>query len=217
MIRFCGRSVRTKTIDDRLDPRWYETLYFDDVRVPEPLEYAPKIYCEIFDADYGCDDSLGRFTVKSHDIYRETEEKMEIEIEENHEIEPIWYKLEDAEGRRVDGEVLVAFELVDFEPSNFWETDPIRMNSRKLMLRPPVIETFVNIITLGLRDIQSVLGVNKPFIEFECNGKKYKTETSNHPSSRNPNFCHILNMKLKLPEDPRYAPCLNLTLKDSVC
>eukprot|EP01083_Nonionella_stella_P261499 890331_1 len=79
----------------------------------------------------------------------------------------------------------------------------------------------MHIITLGLRDLQTSFGlIHKPFIEFEINGIVYKTEASNVPTSRNPNFNQILAFPVELPEskdDEIFLPNLNLTLKDSLC
>ena len=124
-------------------------------------------------------------------------------------LNPQWYQLEDAEHRAVDGEVLAAFELIDITQSNF----------KRPQINPPckMIKKWAHVITLGLRDIQSTIGVNKPFIEFECNGSMYSTEKSNMPSSRNPNFCQILKLEVTLPEQTIFLPNLNLTIKDSVC
>ncbi len=121
---------------------------------------------------------------------------------------PIWYKLEDAEHRTVSGEVLCAFELVDVQQSNF----------KKPNINPPckMTKKWANIITLGLRDIQSTFGCHKPFIEFEANGTMYSTEKSNQPDSRNPNFCQILKLEVNLPEKNIFLPNLNLTIKDAL-
>eukprot|EP01084_Bolivina_argentea_P148745 259992_1 len=60
VVRFCGQSMKTKVIEDHIDPKWYQSLYLD-VGVPTPLEYAPKIYCEVYDHDeISKDQSLGR-------------------------------------------------------------------------------------------------------------------------------------------------------------
>ncbi len=146
VVRFCGDSKKTKVIEDHVDPKWYESLYLG-VNVPVPLQYAPRIYCEIYDHDQiSKDQSLGRFSVSPEHIWRvfaENERKANVPC-------PQWYKLENAEHRSVSGEVLCAFELIDVQQSNF----------AKPVINPPckMTKRWLHCITLGLRDIQSTLG-----------------------------------------------------------
>merc|ERR1712228_700101 len=84
-------------------------------------------------------------------------------------------------------------------------------------IRPEMETKWLHIITLGLRDVQSLLGVHKLFIEFEINGIIYKTEKSNIPSARNPNFNQILHFKVRLPKRRIFLPAFNLTIKDALC
>ena len=209
VTRFCGNKDQTRVIEDKIDPQWYQSLYLS-VDVPIPLQYAPKIYCEIFDKDtLSKDASLGRFSVEPELVWTVLDEKRRNNIGDLViELNPQWFKLEDAEHRAVDGEVLAAFELIDVAQSNF----------KRPQINPPcaMIKKWLHMITLGLRDIQSTIGVNKPFIEFECNGTMYLTEKSNNPSSRNPNFCQILKLEVSLPQQSIFLPNLNLTIKDSV-
>lgn len=210
VVRFCGQNDETRVIEDHIDPRWYQSLYLG-VDVPVPLQYAPKIYCEIFDADsMSKDASLGRFSVVPEHVWKvfaDSQLNDAGDIVEN--LQPQWFKLEDAEHRSVSGEVLAAFELVDVAQSNF----------KRPLINPPckMIKKWAHVITLGLRDIQSTIGVNKPFVEFECNGNQYSTEKSNNPTARNPNFCQILKLEVTLPVHSIFLPNLNLTIKDSVC
>ena len=108
--------------------------------------------------------------------------------------------------QQVEGEVLVSFEL----------TQDRRIDKIPRDLRPKMQMQWMHIITLGLRDIQSLLGVHKPFIEFEVNGIIYQTEHSNIPSARNPNFNQILHFRVELPVNPLFMPSLNVTIKDAI-
>ena len=202
VTRFCGTSAKTKVIEDHIDPKWYQALILD-VQVPIPLKYAPKIYCEIYDHDdFSKDQSLGRFSVIAENIWTVFDDK---KIDEP---KPKWYGLCDAEHNTVSGEVLCAFELIDIQQSDI----------KVININPPckMIPKVAHCITLGLRDIQSIFGVHKPYLEFESSGSLYKTDTSNRPDSRNPNFCQILKVEVMLPVEKIFLPNLNLTIKDSL-
>ena len=219
VVRFCGLTAKTKTQEDRIDPQWYQSLYLPEdslhgneeeknenndaeLKVPKDIELAPGVYCEIFDEDWERtkDQSLGRFSIDAEDI-----------LNGDHK-EAKWYDLQDAENKPVCGQVLASFELID-HPGEEKESRP---NLKALATGSGDNKRLVNIYTLGLRDIQSRMGCNKPFTEFEINGLKYSTETSNIPTSRNPNFCQILKFQVTLPDEDTYFPNLNLTVKDSL-
>ena len=205
VARFCGEEQKTQTKQDNNDPEWNQTLLFKvpgDMFHEDSLEmkFRHKIYCEIFDEDTGKrSDSLGRFCVDPH--MSKSFEKAE------------WYKLEDADGRSVDGEVLAAFEFVN--ESSLPAARPLDE------IRKDWGTQWAHIITLGLRDIQNMLGVNKPFIEFECSGQTEPIKESNFPSPRNPNFGQVSDLVIPWPDNMRehgiFLPNLNLTMKDSVC
>jgi len=211
VVRFCGRSDKTRVIEDHIDPKWYQSLYLP-VNVPVPLQYAPRIYAEVFDKDnLSKDQSLGRFSVIPENVWKVFTDENDNKVNDADEVDgpqPRWFKLEDAEHRTVSGEVLCAFELVGVKQSNF----------KKPNINPPcaMVKKWASIVTLGLRDIQSTFGCNKPYIEFEANGTCYATEKSNRPSARNPNFCQILKLEVDLPEKRIFLPNLNLTIKDSL-
>ena len=210
VARFCGETGRTPTKQDDNDPQWFQTIVLKNVNVPCELKYRPKIYCEIFDEDtLKRSDSLGRFTV---DAPRLKNPERDIT-----NLRPKWYELYDAEGRKVDGEVLAAFELVAPDSS---PPPPVKS------IRDDWGTQWAHIVTLGLRDIQNMLGVNKPFMEFECSGQSEQIKASNFPSSRNPNFGQVSDLLIPWPEDEDdrrmdsqfiFSPNLTFTMKDSVC
>jgi hypothetical protein len=74
---------------------------------------------------------------------------------------------------------------------------------------------FIEITTLGLRNLQAMLRISKPYLEFELpNGKRYRTDPSKVPSPRNPNFLQVLRIPVDLPTDPLFAPVIDLEARD---
>jgi len=213
VVRFCGMTAKTKVKEDQIDPKWYQTLTFS-ADVPTPLKYAPRIYCEVFDHDdIGKDETLGRFEVEPEDCWTVFQDENADKIADRYQKsatagpEPRWYQLKNAEHETVKGSVLCAFELIGITQSNI-AIPSIRPKFER--------KRWINIHTLGLREIQSTFGCFNPFIEFEMNGTIYETEKSNRPNSRNPNFCQILKFEVKLPNKDIFLPNLNLTIKDSL-
>eukprot|EP00475_Leptophrys_vorax_P032002 TRINITY_DN4892_c1_g1_i3.p1 TRINITY_DN4892_c1_g1~~TRINITY_DN4892_c1_g1_i3.p1 ORF type:complete len:1239 (+),score=404.15 TRINITY_DN4892_c1_g1_i3:101-3817(+) len=199
VIRCAGQSAQTSIKEQTLNPVWYTTKCLS-IQLPNPLSLAPDVIVEIFDRDLvGDNELLGRVSVPIRQI-----QTMNPGAEE---IDPIWFDLKDPHGDPADGAILATFQLM-----------PVEMAGLPLpILKPKTVPMFVEISTLGLRSLNSVLGVNKAFIEFELPGeKKFKTNTSARPTAKNPNFLQVLKIPVKVPLDPKFAPALNVTAKDSI-
>eukprot|EP01083_Nonionella_stella_P138040 420019_1 len=214
-VRFCGKQVKTKVIDNHIDPQWFEVLILN-VDVPwdaqRELKSAPRIYCELFDYDYlQKDDTLGRFDIAPSTVYKDTRQYTLQSIWAERE-RPCWYTLHDASQQQVDGEIQVHFELIKRDRNDMNIDGEIPQS-----IKPKMGIKWMHLVTLGLRDIQSLLGVHKAFIEFEVSGNVYKTEPSNVPSARNPNFNQILHFKVLLPFNYLFMPSLNLRIMDALC
>ena len=211
VVRFCGQIMETRTIDNHIDPQWFEVLILNDIMVPWDevygLNHAPRIYCELFDYDYlAKDETIGRFTVNPMNIYVDNHRNMK-------DITPTVYHLEDINHHQVEGEILVYFELSKDRQTN----DIPRDKDNNIDIKPKTKLKWMHIITLGLRDIQSLFGVHKVYIEFEINGTVYETEHSNMPEPRNPNFNQLLHFKVLLPVDALFLPNLNVKIIDALC
>jgi hypothetical protein len=84
-------------------------------------------------------------------------------------------------------------------------------------LCPKSVPMVLEVCSLGIRNLVSILGVHKPRIEFDApNGKRYRTDKSARPSTRNPNFLQILSIPISVPLDPKFAPSLNLSVIDCI-
>jgi len=148
-----------------------------NINVPFPWRFSPKLQIFVFDWDQvGKDDPLGRFSLTISKI---------TELNPGPEPKPYWFKMTDFEGKLIEGaEVLAAFQLIE---------DVSKMEEKIKPIVPPTIPMTLEITTLGLRALQSTLGIHKTYLDFELpNGKRFATRQSNQPSAKNPNYLQIL-------------------------
>jgi len=193
-VRCASVISQTLVCEETLNPIWYSTKVLN-VSLPNPLSMASDIYCYVYDKDFLLkDDLLGMFCVKIDDL-----------LDFVDELTPKWYSLTDVDGNPVEGQVLACFQLLPIEKRN------ISIPS----LKPPTVPMYLEIVSLGLRSLQSTLGINKPRIEFELpNGKRFMTDSSCVPDSHNPNFLQVLKLPLQVPENRIFAPALNVEVRD---
>eukprot|EP01084_Bolivina_argentea_P265691 450458_1 len=201
VARFCGERGITKISDKRIDPQWFEVLFLN-VHVPwdihTELNNAPRIHCQLFGDNFQKDTSLGMLSVAPTLVYCD-QQKM---------ITPKWHALENEQQEKIGGAVLLYFELILKKA-----IDKMHIPTT---ISPKMEIKYLHIITVGLRDVQTLLSVHKLFVEFEINGTIYKTERSNMPSARNPNFNQILHFPIALPKRRIFLPVLNLKIKDAI-
>jgi len=91
-------------------------------------------------------------------------------------------------------------------------------------ITPHLRRSWIDIHVVGLRNLlkaegQKVTNVRKPFLQFDVASQSYgdsaKTAQSRVPSPNNPNFLDRLIIDTKLPEDPLYAPALEIKCYDA--
>jgi hypothetical protein len=119
---------------------------------------------------------------------------------------PHWYEMNDADGNRIQGEILACLQLISVSQSF-----PLCTS-----LRPPSTSKWLHIIVLGLRGLSSVVGIHKPYMKFAINDKTFKTQPSNKPSPNDPNFLQVLKIRVVLANDHIFAPSLRMTVKDAL-
>eukprot|EP01083_Nonionella_stella_P128179 388336_1 len=202
-VRFCGKSAKTKVCMDRPDPQWFQTLFIEDIQVPD-LEYAPAIYCEILDHnDNEKDTPIGRFKQVPIEVCIDRGGKHKEKKE---------YPLKSPENDDdVEGTVIAQFQLSN-DKQKIEEDPPILTGIDSIETEP----YSVHIVVLGLRDVSSLLGVHECCVVFELGGKKYTSRKSEDPEPRNPNFCQIIHFDVELPEDDTFLPNFNISVVDSV-
>jgi hypothetical protein len=125
------------------------------------------------------------------------------------EIKPRWYPLSTWDNKPLEeAKVLMSFELLT--PAEVEAAGPTVPS-----IVPATTPMTLELTTLGLRDLASLLGIHKTMIQFETpNGKRYKTTPSSTPTPQNPNFLQVLKIPLDLPLDRIYAPSLDFEVRD---
>lgn len=200
VIRLAGKKLKTATKHETLNPMWY-TSYSINVTLPVPLTLSPDIQVYVFDWDrMSKDDPLGRFSINVVDALSMNKSVRELS--------PKWFQLLDWDNNPIeDSMVLASFQLLDSSDAALPLPD----------IRPPTVPMFLEVTTLGLRGLQSTLGVHKTYLEFEMpNGKRFNTNKSNDPSAKSPNFLQVLKIPIDLPTRRLYAPSVDIEVKDTL-
>ena len=87
--------------------RRYKTFCLN-VNLPYPLEFATPIMIRAFDHDaIGRDDVMGHFNVPVQPIREASKDP-----HTRNSLQPVWYRLLDANHEETQGEVLCAFQLL---------------------------------------------------------------------------------------------------------
>jgi C2 domain len=193
-----GKSIKTETRQQTLNPTWYKTLAVN-VELPQPLDLAPDLQVYVYDHDqFSADDPIGRFRL-------DVEEAMHHFPAEG-EIKPMWFDLRDWDDKVIAGaQILCAFQLLTVDQAEMEVPD----------ITPPTIPAFLEVTTLGLRDLESIFGVHKTFIQFELpSGKKFHTIKASVPTPTSPNFLQVIRVEIDVPIELLYAPMIDIEVRD---
>eukprot|EP00808_Paulinella_micropora_P000340 g32402.t1 len=207
VLRLAGQKAVTTKKRKTLSPQWYEVKVLQ-VQLPQPLLLSPSLQCFVFDWDqFSADDPIARFVVDMREVLRTTAQSLAAGSREPPR--PKWYRCTDFEGKALpQTQVLASFQLLTGNQQKDLGAVPES-------IRPPCRTIFLEITTLGLRDLQSTMGVHKTFLDFELpNGKRFHTKESRLPSAKNPNFLQKLVIPVEIPEDSIFAPILDIEIRD---
>jgi len=192
----CGKfSVKTDIIKKSCDPLWYVTKVLD-VELPD-LSFAPDVNVLVYDWDQvGSNDFLGRFSVSPKTL------------KPDFQPDPLWYPIYTTDPALPEGEILASFQLIPFEKAKDYPIPSIK---------PKFKDCILEISAIGLRDLVGYLGfpIGFPYVVFNCGGEtSVKTEKSNKPSGSHPNHLEVLKLNVQIPEDPLFAPPINIQVYD---
>jgi hypothetical protein len=184
---------------ETLNPTWYQSEVLN-VLLPSPLVFAPPLQVMVYDYDtVSKDDPMGRFSVPLTRI---------AEMNPNaQKLRPEWFPIFSWDNKPIaESKLLMTFQLLTTAQV---QAIPVPI------IKPPTIPMTIELTTLGLRHLNSTLGVHKTFIDFEVpGGKRFRTRPSKLPVPRNPNFCQVLKIPVDLPLDRIFAPTLNIEVRD---
>ena len=146
---------KTEIIEDNNNPLYYETLELDyEVENQDDLESYPPFIFDCYDSDTGLldstDDFLGRAIIEPEDCALITQEKLEAfnNDELAVDVEPRWHPFYYAAGEPKEGEILVAFTVVEHDYNFKFKPENVDLNSRVKKS-----EYDINVLILGLRNL----------------------------------------------------------------
>lgn len=203
VIVMCGGvKIKFPVCQKTLHPVWYVTRAAN-IRIPTPLELAPHIQVAVFDKDLlDKDDPVGRCSVSCLDALMMNQDP--------HMIEPRWLPLYDWNNNLLhQSKLMISFQLLTEDQAT---TVPVPRS-----LKPKSVPMTLEVISLGLRDLQSTMGIHKTYIRFDLpHGKHFLTKKSKNPTARNPNFLQVLEIPIEVPLKRIYAAALDLQVRDTV-
>ena len=178
-------------------------------------ENAPPFVLDILDEDSGyldSDDFIGRcvinFTDSAHIVGNEVPKPTW------HPIKQVWLDSEPD-----IGQLLVSFSILNPKEQFMRSLD-------KVNIAPETTEYQIEIIVLGLRDLESsgVLPVTKPFVKFNLksllppsnSGAVENIETQPLSAGANPTLSTVIKFNIQLPCDPLYCPALTCGVYDYI-
>ncbi|XP_072296115.1 fer-1-like protein 4 [Eucyclogobius newberryi] len=218
-VLFSTQCQVSKVLQDTLSPAWSQCLLFDRVLLEgsrEDLELDPPlVIINIYDQDaMGGPRSLGR-------AYAEPQIKRVEELYSKPQLKFYDVSL----GKASAGELLAAFELIEFDYSGQGEPrlprslDPQELEEAedRTFLIPegvrPVLKTFrIEVLFWGLRDLKRVqlFEVERPVVRVECSGKTLESEEIEDYKSQS-NFKDVVRyLDVELPEQVYLHPPLTL-------
>ena len=219
-----GESYKTRTIDDSLNPIYFETI--EMLYDMADLETAPPIVFNIWDSDNelldNTDDFLGRAVIYLKDASTNLEFGDD-EARCNDVPKPIWHDIRIGfdENTPACGQVLCSFVVArdDFD----FQTPAKYL---KLEAYVPTKEYDLDINVLGLRQLESfgLMPIKKAFVKFAVKSllppekAQAVTNVSTDPNAPgpNPNINTMLTFNVQLPVEELYCPSLSCDVYDYV-
>lgn len=206
-VRFGGEKGKTVALTGTRNPAFYEVFTFDKL-LPEELELAPHVVIQVWDNG-----------VRSTPVAAVRKELKDLQVIKNvfdaTSPKPYWVDLHGIDGATKMGQMLVAFQL--FEKKDMKQALPPP---------PPIKPTFrrcyLDIHTIGIRNFlvqtKGKTVVRRPSIKYEL----FEEGTSRAQiqcgaaaaNPANPNYLSRNILSINLPDDPLFAPTLEVFVYD---
>jgi hypothetical protein len=126
---------------------------------------------------------------------------------------PKWFTLHAHDPMRSEGQILVSLQLLAIEEVN---------KDRLTSIIPDMRECILEVHCVGVRKLLpfNMTEVTEPFIQVDIGDRSdhsrvKKTRPSSRPNGANANFLETIELAVRLPEDPLFAPSVNLEIFES--
>jgi len=207
-IRMGANKIQTSVQEQTLFPRWYETVEMT-MKLPTNQEMRPDVNVLIFDEDiefaWTSADYLGRFVVPSKQIQAKFCDT------------PTYYDVMvgDEETAEAEGQVLCSFQLIRASEAKRVKEKGDWGPPAPSGIAPPLEACVFEVFLIGIRNMEpyNLMDIQSPIVEID--GGDAKTLMRSSPGS-GPNYSwmQLLKMKMDLPDDPLFAPNVNLRVID---
>jgi hypothetical protein len=197
--------MKTETRKMTQYPDFYECLEFSEM-LPSDLRLAPNLLVQVWDHKSLSNFPIGAVRLPVAEIKQA--QKMLDPV-----TPPCWYPLVGIDGKREMGEVLLSFWMFEKRLLSQPLTPPKE-------IQPHMRRVWLDIHILGIRNLKKIgmSSIRKPFLQFDLASQTFgdlvRTAPSRVPSATNPNFQDRLVMETQVPEDPMFAPALEVRCFD---
>eukprot|EP01038_Epipyxis_sp_PR26KG_P011587 gene11587-15520_t len=206
-IRFCGQKQKTEHKSMTQFPSYYETLEFHQL-LPKDLSLAPHIIIQIWNKA-----SLSSLPVAA---FRQSVSELPIQksLFTLDLPTPTWHELHGIDGKKKLGSILCSFQL-------FKKNDINQAIQSTKSLVPTMKNAYLDIHTIGVRHLlplKSYSNIKKPYLRCDISGDfgtEIRIESKRTSSKNDYNFLNRDVILIQIPEDPLFAPTLEIRLFDT--
>lgn len=207
-VRFAGEKLKTITQSNTRNPCYYQVLDFSH-ELPEELILAPNIVVQLWDGKNTGGTAIAQLRQSVH--------KLEVltNVFSAESPKPKWMDLYGIDGQKAIGQVLIAFQL--FKKKDLKQQLPVPPS-----IVPTMKRAYLDVHTIGIRDLlvnakgKSI--VKKCSLQYKLFEGAQRTKAivnaSRLPTPANPNYLDRNIMPVNIPDDPLFAPTLELFVYD---
>ncbi|KAJ8599790.1 hypothetical protein CTAYLR_004010 [Chrysophaeum taylorii] len=198
-VRLGGHKEKTRVSKKTTAPIFYQTLQFHDV-LPKDARYGPDVVVQIWDAGLVSNTPLAllHIPLKECPVISESATAPA----------PTWRRLQDRDAEPLDGFLLVAAALIR-------KRDAAEKLERPPDIKPQMRRAFVEVTFLGVRQLKGFYGQNpsSPYVRADVvDDVSIKTKPA---KGRNATFAERKCEPLELPENPLFAPKMDVRVYES--
>ena len=207
-VRFCGKKEKTRVHAMTTAPLFYETLEFHEM-LPLDVRFGPDIVVQVWDRDVFSSNTpraLLRFPLTKCHVLASEGSKIP---------SPSWENLTSIGAEPISSQILMSAALIR-------KRDLSERLGRSECIIPQMRQAWVEITCVGVRQLKAhrLRAPQEPYVRIDVpapndRGNCFRTQPSSVPSGRNANFLERKVMAIDMPENPLYAPNLDLRVYDA--